>query len=158
MKIRHLLIPLVLLYTVFARAESTDSSTTAPKSPAPAANSETTSAPHRIIYIQRLPTAADLTAVAAAQKLVISKIEIAATQVNVAWHAADSPTTVVSYRLLSSINTASHDKVRRGPPGPIFYEPYYPRYYGYPYGYSAFSVGFRGGFGGGFGGRHGRWR
>lgn len=161
MKISHALVPLVLAAAVTVRAQSGDPTTVVtPKSPAPVATAPVatapgTRAPDRIIYAQRLPTAADLTAVAAAQKMVISKIEIAATQVAVTWQAEGAQPITVIYRPLSSVSaaTGSQDTVYREPPRVIYYDDYYPAYYGYPYWYPSFSFGFRGGFGG----RHGRW-
>ena len=173
MKTSLVLFPLALAATVAGRAQSPAAIAT-PSTPAPspvATSPALASAANRIIYAPRLPTAAELTAVAAAQNLVIAKIEVAPTQVYVTWQAEGAAATTVVYRLLSSVDASAPEAVSRPALRAIYYDDFpgyygypayygYPGYYRYPYGYGpgfpSISLGFHAGFGGHRG--HGRGR
>jgi hypothetical protein len=146
---------------------------TAPATPtsAPAVAVPTTPAPlapSQIIYAPRLPSVAELTNAAAAQKITVQKIEQTTSQITVVYQYANGQTNTVAYQLLPAANAAAPAAVETAPPSSVVYAPpprvvyydsygpdYYPTYW-YP------PVSFRLGFGfhgGGFGFRgHGRWR
>lgn len=172
-----------------AWAQSSATAVTSPSSPAPAVTiTESTSpsavpvarpAVDRIIYVPRLPTAAELAAVAKAQNLAIVQIEQTANEVVIVYQLADGRRSVIAYQLLPSDGSSSTPAVVTGATTPtvVYYTPtseprrvyyygapsvYYDPFY-YPWiGPVSLSLGFgwdyHSGHGGGWrgGGFHGR--
>jgi hypothetical protein len=127
----------------------------------------------QIVYSPRLPSAAELTNVAAAQGLTIDKIVQTSSQMTVVYRSANGQTNTVAYLLLPAAG-ASTVAVATTTPAPTvvyaqpsyaqvapayYYDPfYYPSYYAGPwYGPVAIGIGLGFGFHGGFhgGGFHG---
>lgn len=156
-----------------------------PSTPAPAVVTEPAPAvaPNRIIYAPTLPSAIELTKVAAAQGNSVERIDQTSDRIIVTYKSADGQLSTISYQLLpnaasaASATTTATVVVPSQAPRVVYtstYAPSYPYYvydnspYYYPWGfYSPVSLsiglgyGFRGGYGfhGGYyrGWRHGRW-
>ncbi len=137
---------------------------TVPATPAPAVSAPAGLAPNQVIYSPRLPTVAELTSIAAAQGVTITRIEQSGAQVTVLYQLANGQMNTVAYLLLPGSSsvvaaTAPPPTVVETAPRVVYYEPaydYYPGYYPW-YWYPPVSVrlsfgyGFRGGYGhGGF--------
>lgn len=150
----------------------------APAQTAVAVATPAPTAPGRIIYSPRLPTAIELTNVAAAQGLSVERIDQTAAQVTATYKAADGSLSMVAYQLVPSVATpapATTTLVTAVPARTVVYEQpdpffYYDDPYLSPWGYGYYSpvrvnVGFgfgygyrgHGGYHGGFHG-HGRGR
>lgn len=76
------------------------------QTPAPAADPVAMPAPSRIIYAPRLPSATELTNVAAAQGLGVERIDQTATQITVTYKSANGQLNTVAYQLLPSATTS----------------------------------------------------
>jgi hypothetical protein len=161
------------LITLGARAQEVTSTT-----PAPAADPSAVPQASQVVYSPRLPSAAELTNVAAAQGLSIDKIVQTASQMTVVYRTANGQTNTVAYVLLPATGsvpgstvatvatptTPAPQVVYAAAPAtqvvyysaPGYYDPfYYPSYYGPWYGPAALSVGFGFGYHGGGGWRGG---
>lgn len=154
-----------------------------PSTPAPvvAASSTTDSAsapsvspaPNQIVYAPRLPSAQELSNVAAAQGLTVTKIEQTSTQVTATYQAANGQTNVVAYLLLPTANASTSVRVVTTPPPTVVYTTpaprvvyydspgYYDPWYWYPpvslslgFGFHGGGGYYRGGYGHGFYHRH----
>lgn len=140
-----------------------------PAQQAPAAPQvQTAPAPNQIIYSPRLPTAAELTSVAAAQGVTVEQISQTANQVTVITRNSSGQTNTVAYQLLPTPGMAAPASATIVAPAPtvvtpaptivyqqapqvIYYEtrePYWPRYYYRPpvslhlgFGFSHYSGG-----------------
>ena len=184
---QHKLLPVLVAATLLTcglRAQdmnSTASSTTPPQAPsaAPAAapvatTPQTAPAPNQIIYAPRLPSASELTNVAAAQGLAVEQISQTANQVTVIYRDNAGQTNTVAYQLLPTAGTTSGTTatavavpsaaptvVYESAPRVVYYESYdpfwpsYPRYY-YPPVSLSFGFGYSRGWGGGY--HHHHWR
>ena len=136
----------------------------------------------QFVYSPRLPSAAELTNVAAAQGLSIDRIVQSSSQMTVVYRSANGQTNTVAYMLLpaagapattvASVAPTATTRVVYAEPAPepvYYYDPFYDPYY-YPGYYSPWygpvsvnlGFGFRGGWngggwrgGGGRGGFHG---
>ena len=146
------------------------------QTPAPAVDVSAAPQASQVVYSPRLPSAAELTNVAAAQGLTIDKIIQTSSQMTVVYRSASGQTNTVAYMLLPAAGAGSTVAVATTTPAPTvvyaqptyvasapvyYYDPfYYPAYYAGPwYGPVSIGVGwgfgFRGGFhGGGFRGWH----
>ena len=149
------------------------------QTPAPAPDPMATPQASQVVYAPRLPSAGELTSVAAVQGLTIDKIVQTASQMTVVYRSANGQTNTVAYLLLPAAGTTpSTVAVATTTPPPTvvyaaqapapvyYYDPfYYPSYYAGPW-YPPVSVslgfgwgwgyGYRGGFDrGGHGGHHG---
>ena len=168
--------------TLGARAQVAQVST--PTSPAPAVETLIAPTASQFVYSPRLPSAAELTNVAAAQGLAIDKIVQSASQMTVVYRSANGQTNTVAYLLLPAAGsavttspattvvttTAPATRVVYADPAyapGYYYDPYYyPSYYGSPwYGPVGVSIGWGFGFhggngwhGGGFHGGGHHWR
>ncbi len=119
--------------------------------PAPSAPAAASPAPDRMVYAPRLPVAAELANIAAAQGQTVERIEQTASEISITTKAADGRITTVAYYLLAS---AGNTPAAVGPDGQpatqttvvvhsqpqvVYHDPYYyggyPYYYGYPYWY-----------------------
>jgi hypothetical protein len=145
------------------------------QTPAPAVDVSAAPQASQVVYSPRLPSAAELTNVAAAQGLTIDRIVQTSSQMTVMYRSANGQTNTVAYLLLPAAG-ATMSTVATTTPAPTvvyaaqpayvaapvyYYDPfYYPSYYAGPwYGPVSIGVGlgfgFRGGFhGGGFHGWH----
>ena len=138
-------------------------------SPAPAVEPAAAPAPSRIIYAPRLPSATELTSVAAAQGISVERIDQTATQIVVTYKAANGQLITVSYQLLANVATPSTPApvvttvvtpaptrtVVYAEPYPYMYDPFYN-----PWGYYApvavsFGLGYYWGGHGGYYHGHG---
>ena len=146
---------------------------TVPTTPAPVLDSPAAPAPSQVVYAPRLPSAVELTNVAAAQGLSVDKIVQTAAQITVVYRSANGQTNTVAYQLLPTAGAPAATVVAAPPPPRVvyvqpapryyydpFYDPfYYSGYYGSPwYGPVSLSLGLGWGFhgGGGHGGHHRR--
>jgi hypothetical protein len=124
-------------------------------------------APNQIIYSPRLPTAGELTSVAAAQGLTVQQITQTANQVTAIYRNANGELTTVAYQLLPTSGAPATVAVPSPAPTVVYqqapsvvyyrtydrpYDPYWPRYYP-PV---SLSLGF--GYGWGGGGHYRHWR
>jgi hypothetical protein len=153
------------LAVVAARAQ------TVPTTPAPVLDSVAAPAPSQVVYAPRLPSAVELTNVAAAQGLSVDRIVQTAGQITVVYRSANGQTNTVAYQLLPTAGAPAVTVVAATPPPRVvyvqpapryyydpFYDPFYNSgYYGSPwYGPVSLSLGvgwvFHGG--GGHGGHH----
>lgn len=143
-----------------------------PSSPAPAVDTVNAPAASQFVYTPRLPSAAELTNVAAAQGLAIDKIVQTESQMTVVYRSSNGQTNTVAYMLLPAAGAASTSSttVVAANPAPrvvyteaapvYYYDPfYYPSYYAGPwYGPVSVNVGWGFGFHGGGGGWRGGFR
>lgn len=129
-----------------------------------------TPAPNTVVYVQQLPTPAELTKAAAAQGVTLVQISQTANMISATYKRSDGEVTTVAYEPLSA---AGVDAATPGPtvatatPAPSTTVVYTtPVYYDYPYGYPywgwyppvAVGIGFGWGWGGHWGGGHwGGW-
>jgi hypothetical protein len=156
-------------------------------SPAPVVTSNSTSSANRVIYSPRLPSANELSNVAAAQGLTIDRIDQSDSQITATYRSSNGQVSVVSYQLLPNGSDASSTTVVTSPAPTVVYSAaprvvyrtapsyyYYDEPYFYPWGsygyYSPVSVslgfgyyghgyyGGRGYYHGGHGGYRGRHR
>jgi hypothetical protein len=135
----------------------TVSATATPVPAQPAATAPVAPAPSQTVYTRRLPTAAELSAAAAAQGLTVERIEQSATVVTAVYRNANGQYTSVAYLPLPG--TAPAAPAQAAPPSTVYVETAprvvyyedYPPYYVYPrYWYPPVSVGIGFGFRGGF--------
>ncbi len=173
------LLPVLILAAAAAsglRAQDSGVATPAPMQAAPAAQDQalqTAPTPNQVIYAPRLPTASEVSAVAAAQGLTIVQISQTSTQVTVITRNSAGLLNTVAYQLLPTSTAPAPTTTTVVTPAPaptviyetapqvIYYDsaPYYygPRYYSPPvslsfgFGYSHFSGGHGGWHGGGRG-------
>jgi hypothetical protein len=85
------------------------------QTPAPAADPVALPAPSRVIYAPRLPSATELTNVAAAQGLGVERIDQTATQITVTYKAANGLLNTVAYQLLPSATTSGQTQATLSP-------------------------------------------
>lgn len=92
---------------------------------APLATPATRPAVDRIIYVPRLPTAAELTTVAQAQSLSILQIDQTANDVTIVYQLNDGRRSAVSYQLLPTAGAATQPAVVAGATAPtvVYYTP-----------------------------------
>jgi hypothetical protein len=148
-----------------AQAQQSTAAVVTPSSPAPAVAQAAPAAPNQVIYVPRLPTAAELSNAAAASSGVsVERIEQSSAQISITYKYTNGQTNTVAYQLLPAGNPTAQPQttvvqtapaptvVYTPPPRVIYYEEpvYYPRYY-YPY-YPPVSFSF--GFSHGYGHRH----
>ena len=154
-------------------AAQTGTAISTPSTPAPAVQtpaSPAPPAPNQIIYAPRLPSVAELTSAAAAQKLTVQRIEQTSSQVTVVYQSANGQTSTVAYQFLPGTAGAAPGPAEAAPPPAtyassprvVYYDDYWPGYYPtfwYPPVSLRLGFGFHGGGfrGGGFGFR-GHWR
>lgn len=139
---------------------------------APATDPMATPQASQVVYAPRLPSAAELTSVAAAQGLTIDKIVQTASQMTVVYRSADGQTNTVAYLLLPAAGTTTSTVAvatttppptvvyaAPAPAAPVNYYdpsyypscyPYYPSYYAGPW-YPPVSVSLGFGWGWGYG-------
>lgn len=152
--------------TVISNAGTAAIAQPTPMAPAPAAAAAPAPAPNQVIYLPRLPSAAELTNTAAAQGLAIEQISETGAQVVVVYKYGNGQTNTVAYQLLPTstapVATTTTTVVTPAPaptvvyqtaPSVVYYETYrpyyYPRYYAPPvslhlgFGYSHFHGGGR---------------
>ena len=124
--------------------------------------------PNQTVYAPRLPSANELTNIAAAQGLAVERIEQTASQVTVVYRSANGQTTTVAYLLLPGAAGNSAPTATQTTPPPavvyadaprvVYYDGYGPGYYYPGYWYPPVSIGLGFGFrGGGFRGGFHRW-
>lgn len=79
----------------------------------------------RVIFVPRLPTAGELTAVAQAQNLSILQIDQTAADVTIVYQLSDGRRSAVSYQLLSNTGAATQPAVVTGATTPtvVYYTP-----------------------------------
>ncbi len=173
------------LMTCGLRAEDTTTASTTTPPPAPPTSApaaapvvvQNAPAPNQIIYSPRLPTAAELTNVAAAQGLAVQQISETSTQVTAIYkNNATGQITTIAYQLLPNGTPAATSTVVVPTAAPVIYQPatrviyydtydrgydpYWPSYY-YPPVSLSFGFGYYHGWGGGRGwggGHYHHWR
>jgi hypothetical protein len=115
---------------------------------APAAVISQPATPNQIIYTPQLPSVAELTRAATAQKLTVKLIDQSAREVSITTQTSDGQTKVVSYQLLADATATAPAVVYAAPPSrDYYYDPYDPYYsaYWYPPVSVRLGFGFRGG-------------
>lgn len=91
-----------------------------PTTPAPAVDVSATPQPNQLVYAPRLPSATELTNVAAAQGLTIDKMVQTASQMTVVYRTANGQTNTVAYVLLPGAGaTAAAPSVAPAPAGNV---------------------------------------
>jgi hypothetical protein len=163
----------LLAVGVSAQTSTATSPQVATPSPLPVTNPAPAPVqPNRIIYAPQLPSPAELTSAAAAQGVLIEKIDQSASQVAVTYKDASGQTSVVSYQLLSAAGTTAPAPapapvsvvasrpvvVYPSAPRVIYYDTYEPAYYPRYYAYPPVSLHLGFGYYHGFGGGYHRWR
>jgi hypothetical protein len=114
--------------------------------PAPVLDTPAAPEPSQVVYAPRLPSAVELTNVAAAQGLGVEKIVQTSSQITVVYRSASGQTNTVAYQLLPTASTPAAAVVAATPPRVVyvqpapryyydpFYDPFYaPTYYGNPW-------------------------
>jgi hypothetical protein len=136
--------------------------------PAPVLDSPAAPAPSQVVYAPRLPSAMELTNVAAAQGLSVEKIVQTSAQITVVYRSANGQLNTVSYQLLPTANAPATTVVAAPPPRVVYvrsepryyYDPFYDPYYGSSYYGSPWlapvSLNLGWGWGGGYRGGHRR--
>ncbi len=121
--------------------------------------------PNAVVYVQQLPTPAELAKYAAAQGMTVAQISQTSNQITIVYKLVDGKTNTVAYQPLSAVDAteaaartvavptpAPTTTVVYTTPAPVYaspaYSPFYDPYWGW-YAPVGISLGF--GFGGGWG-------
>ena len=158
---------------VFGQMPSTPAPAVVASSTADSASAPSvTAAPNQVVYAPRLPSAQELSNVAAAQGLTVTKIEQTGAQVTATYQTANGQTNVVAYLLLPTASASTAVRVVTTPAPTVVYAPaprvvyydspgYYDPWYWYPpvslslgFGFRGGGGYYRGGYGHGFHHRH----